>query len=42
MKSGEIMIGTDTKIYYLDEISNVYLIQGNGLVKNIGYLAGKK
>lgn len=42
MKSGEIMIGADTKIYYLDEISNVYLIQENGLVKNIGYLVGKK
>lgn len=38
MKSGEIVIVADTKIYYLDEIFNVHLIQENGLVKMLDIL----
>lgn len=33
MKSGEITVAADIKIYYLDEIFNVCLIQENSLVK---------
>lgn len=33
MKSGEIMIVADTKIYCLDEIFNACLIQENSFVK---------
>lgn len=42
MKSGEIMIAADTKIYYLDEIFNICLFQENKPCKNVGYFAEKK
>lgn len=42
MKSGEIMIVADTKIYFLDEIFNACLIQENSLVKMLNILLEKR
>lgn len=42
MKSGEIMIVADTKIYCLDEIFNACLTQENSLVKILNILWEKR